>query len=143
MPTRPIKITSADTSDGSLQLSDRGHTIAEGGDTILWQIGNGSGVESITAIQEKPDSTNIFSTAPHKKGRNWTGDIDPAAPPKAEYLYSIVWMAEDGSGPYTFDPKISIKPVGAPYTGKLISGFLGVLAFPYAVFLRSKRLRKK
>lgn len=139
MPTRPIKITAGNTSDGSLELSDHGHTEAEGGDTILWQIANKAGVGSITAIQEKPDSTDIFSTRPGKRGHNWVGVIDSGAAPKAEYLYSIVWMAEDGSGPYTFDPKISIKPTSGLVMTKLTSGLLGFLAFPYLVFLRKQR----
>lgn len=143
MPTRPIKITAGDPSNGSLTLSDHGHTVAEGGDTILWQIQNKSGVASITAIQEKPDSTNIFSTTPRKRGNNWMGVIDTAAAPEAEYLYSIVWMAEDGSGPYTFDPKITIKPTAGIAAGKLTSAFLGFLSFPYLVYLRKQKIRNQ
>ena len=138
MPTRPIKITSGNTADGSLQLSDRGHTEAEAGDTILWQIANKSGVGAITAIEEKSDSTDIFSSPPRKRGNNWVGVIDRAAPSKAEYQYSIVWTAEDGSGPYTFDPKITIKPTGLAL-GKLASGVLGVLSFPYWVYRRKQK----
>jgi hypothetical protein len=139
MPTRPIKIMAGNTADGSLQLSDRGHTVAEGGDTILWQIANKSGVASITAIEEKADSTNIFSEPPHKKGNNWVGVVDPEAPPKAEYVYSIVWMAGDGSGPYTFDPKITIKPAAGLVRERLASGLLAFLAFPYWVYRRRQR----
>jgi hypothetical protein len=110
MATRPIKITASNSSNGSLTLDDHGHTTAKPGDTILWQIGNDSGVDSIISIQEKYGSTNIFLTPPYKQGNNWRGDIDPHVPLYTVYLYSITWLAKDGSGSHKFDPIISIKP---------------------------------
>jgi hypothetical protein len=108
MPTRVISIEGCNPSTGYLDLSDHGHTEAAAGDTILWQIKQGSGVDSITAIQPKSPSNNFWSSPPHRQGNNWTGDINSTDPINDEYVYSITWT---GKGkPHVFDPKISIKP---------------------------------
>ena len=140
MPTRPIKITGSNTSDGSLVLPNRGHTPADAGDTILWQIGNRSGVRSIQSIQEKRGSTDIFSAPPRRHGSNWQGDINPAAPALARYIYSITWLADDGSGPHIHDPIISIRP---RTTSKVLLT-VALLAFTVAVGIYTyKFLHKK
>ena len=108
MPTRVISIEGSDPLTGHLDLSDHGHTPADAGDTIQWQIKHGSGVDSITAIQPKSPSNNFWSSPPHSQGNNWTGDINSAAPNYDEYLYSITWTGNGNS--HVFDPKISIKP---------------------------------
>lgn len=108
MATRVIRIKGSDPSTGNLDLSDHGHTPARAGDTIIWQIAQDSGVDSIISIQEKSGSANIWSTLPHPRGNNWTGDINSAAPAYAVYIYSITWAK--GSNSYICDPIIAIKP---------------------------------
>jgi hypothetical protein len=107
MATRVIAIMKG-YPDGKLKLSDRGHTIAKRGDTILWQIDPDSEVDCIISIQEKSGSTNIFPIPPHAQGNNWTGDISSTVPDCTIYVYSITWS--NGSVTHVFDPIISIKP---------------------------------
>ena len=60
MANRPITITNSNTANGSLTLSDQGNTNVDPGDTVIWIIGQGSGVESIDAITDYPNSTDVF-----------------------------------------------------------------------------------
>ena len=112
MADRPITITASNSSDCSLTLSDHGNTNVDPGDTVLWIIAPGSGVEAITAITMKssPPSTNIFSTAPHQVGNsaNWKGTVDSGAADGSEYIYSISWNV-NGGGSCVFDPKIIVN----------------------------------
>ncbi|MCW3109332.1 MAG: hypothetical protein JWQ09_3838 [Segetibacter sp.] len=142
MPTRPIKIIGSNTSTGNLELDDHGHTIANPGDTILWQIQNTSGVESIISIQEKSASANIWSTPPHAQGNIWTGEISSIAPAGAIYNYSIAWLAKGAGGAHIYDPIISIKPSGLHFIAKLVTAFLVLLGFSYLMHLRMKRKKK-
>jgi hypothetical protein len=110
MSTRVIKITGSDSTNGSLDLDDGGHTRAKAGDTIKWDIGQHSGVYSIVSIQEKSGSTDIWSTPPRQQGNHWEGQIDSGAADCDVYVYSITWKASEKEDPLTFDPIISIKP---------------------------------
>jgi outer membrane receptor for ferrienterochelin and colicin len=49
MANRPITIQGINP-DNTLILSDNGNTVASRGDTITWNIGNNSGVTSITEL---------------------------------------------------------------------------------------------
>lgn len=115
MATRPITITDSDPSTGRLELSDRGHTPADAGDTILWHIGQDSGVYSITSIEEKDNSDEIFSPGyPRPQGVNWRGEIRRTAPVGAVYRYSIWWKPSQKAEAIRHDPIISIRPRLSP-----------------------------
>ncbi len=109
MATLVIFIKGVDP-DGLLELSDRGHTKARPGDTIMWQIDQHSGVESITSIEGKKYSTNIFSSGPFQQGRNWKGEISSNANDNDIFLYSILWKGEEKDEVHKHDPIISIRP---------------------------------
>lgn len=109
MANHRIKIKGIN-SDGTLKLSDGGYTAASKKDKVTWHISHDSGVSSITSIDKKPSSPEIFSTHPHKKGKNWQGVISSTAPDYSVYDYSISWLADDESVPHLYDPKISVKP---------------------------------
>ena len=108
----PITITASNSSDVTLTLSDHGNTNVDPGESVLWHIGQNSGVESITSITKKASSVDIFSTAPHQDGSgnspNWKGVVSLTSA-GSEYYYSIFWLAADGSGTHEFDPKISVN----------------------------------
>ncbi len=144
MPTRPIKITGSNSSTGSLKLSDHGHTVATPGDTILWQIGRHSGVDSITLIEEKKSSYDIFSRDPEPQGRNWTGEISSTAPGGAEYRYSIYWKASENGPVKKHDPIISIRPSFSPIIRviKLIIKVFLILFVISLFFWRKKKSSK-
>ena len=110
MPTRPIKIIGSDTSTGKLVLDDKEHTEVDPGDSILWQISQHSGVDSIISIKEKSSSANIWENPPRKRGANWVGDISSKAPRSAEYVYAIYWKDSQKGQEHEHDPKISIRP---------------------------------
>jgi hypothetical protein len=110
MATRPIKITGSNATTGSLTLDDLGHTRADAGDMILWQIANQSNVHSIVAITEKKASPNFWSTSPRAQGANWQGNISSTARVGDRYVYSIHWRASEDGPVLTHDPILSIKP---------------------------------
>ncbi len=105
----PIRITGSDKTTGQLTLSDRGRTEADPGETIIWQIANGSNVHSIVAIEQK-SGTNFWSSPPGPRGANWQGTISTEAKEKEEYEYLIRWIASDDGREYKHDPIISIRP---------------------------------
>jgi len=109
MPNRPITILGVN-SDNSLELSDRGNTVANPGDTITWHIGHNSNVTSITSILPKAGSANVFNPVPGPlaNSSNWQGTIDPAINSATEEDYSIGYTTT--SGGYVFDPKIQVNP---------------------------------
>ncbi len=139
MPNRPITISASDSSDGKLTLSDRGHTKASRGDSVSWHIGNNSGVDSITSIQKKPGSIEIFSIPPRRQGTNWKGQISSTAPVNAEYEYSIFWLADGKSGQNEYDPKISVKPSTLLFKKKSTLFSLALFGLLSLVFLRRNK----
>jgi hypothetical protein len=98
--------------DNSLILSDKGQTNVDPGDTVTWLLGPNSGVESITAITKKEDSTNVFKPEPAPVGgsKNWAGTVDPFVPKGSEELYNILWKADGEDVINIFDPKIQVNP---------------------------------
>lgn len=113
MANRPINITGSNTSTGALTLSDNGNTNVDPGDTVQWLIGNNSGVGSIDAITDYPNSTDVFNPDPAPIGNgnaNWQGTVNPNIARGAEETYSIQWTPAGGGGPYTYDPKIQVNP---------------------------------
>lgn len=119
-----IIVLDSDTSNGNLELSDKGKPIVvKENEVVTWIIHPDSGVESITAIPVKPGSTNIFTTGPGRLGRskNWQGRIGKGFKDSGvKFLeeksgekfileeYSIVWKDSDGNK-YTFDPQLKIN----------------------------------
>ncbi len=111
-----IKITGSNSVTGVLTLDDHGLTHAGRGEQITWRLERNCGVASIEEISVKPSppgppSTNIWSTMPRRDGgsTNWKGAISASAAGGAEWNYLIKWIADDGSGEHTFDPKIIVN----------------------------------
>jgi hypothetical protein len=134
MATRPIKITASNEITGWLQLDDHGHTHAEAGDTIQWQISNHSGVYSIVTITKKSGS-NFWSIQPHAQGANWKGTISLTAQVFDQYVYSIHWKASENGPVLIHDPIISIKPSVLRVISIISIAILGIFAIK---FLRKK-----
>jgi hypothetical protein len=105
-----IKILKSDTSTGDLTLSDHGNTNARKGEVITWKIGPHSGVDSITAITVKPNSTNVFSSGPAKLGNssNWQGKIKTEMEIPIDEDYNIYWNDSSGVN-HCYDPRISVN----------------------------------
>ena len=112
MANRPITITGSNPATGSLTLSDNGNTNVDPGDTVTWLIGQNSGVATINAVSDYPNSTDVFNPDPAPVGNstNWQGTVNPGIAPGSEETYFIQWTASNGGGPYTYDPKIQVNP---------------------------------
>jgi hypothetical protein len=114
MANRPITIVGSNTSTGALTLSDQGKTNVDPGDTVTWLIGQNSGVQSVTAVTDYPNSTDVFNPDPAKMGSgnsaNWQGTVNPNIAKGSEETYYIQWTAENGGGSFTYDPKIQVNP---------------------------------
>lgn len=110
MANRPINIEGIN-ADNSLQMSDRGRTTARPGDTVTWMIDPQSGVESITAIAEKPNSPNVFDPDPAPVGdsSNWQGTVRQVDT-RTEEEYTISYTKTNGGGTFEFDPIIQVNP---------------------------------
>jgi hypothetical protein len=106
-----IHIESGNPSDGSLQLSDNGHTNAHKGADVNWHIDDAD-ITSIR-IEAKSGSPNIWSTFPAERGNRWTGETSLGAPDNAQWKYSIIWTSS-GGGTHTHDPIIAIRPTKSP-----------------------------
>ncbi|HVG17382.1 MAG TPA: hypothetical protein VM935_20580 [Chitinophagaceae bacterium] len=100
--------------NGTLELSDRGHTKAKKGNAIKWKIRDRSDkhsieVASIECIELKEGSDDIFSSSPHRDGDTWKATIDRTAAAYDASDYAIKWKDCKGNE-YTHDPKISVLP---------------------------------
>lgn len=105
--THKIKIKQG-SADGSLDLSDGGHTFAKNKDFISWTIKNNTDVTSIEKI-EKKSGDDIFKTLPHFNGGDWIAEIKDDLPKNCEWEYSITWNGKFGL--LVHDPKISVNPI--------------------------------
>ncbi|SMD46152.1 hypothetical protein SAMN00777080_4832 [Aquiflexum balticum DSM 16537] len=96
--------------NGSLDLSDKGKTEVDPGDTVTWKIGRRSGVKEITGIINNSE-INIFSEGPTRVGnsKNWEGTVDPNIPRGSEEEYEIAYTKTGSSANQMFDPKISVR----------------------------------
>lgn len=137
MATQVIKIKGSNPSNGDLNLSDHGHTRASEHDTIIWQIKNDSGVYSITHIEEKANSDNIFETPPYQEGDHWRGVISRSVHPGDEYKYSIFWKDSENSPEHEYDPKISIRPSLSVI--KIIVLLLALFSISYLIQISTKK----
>ena len=104
--THQIKIKQGN-ADGTLQLSDGGHTFAKNKDFVSWTIKKDIEVTSIEKI-EKKSGDDIFKTPPHPNGGDWIAEIKDGLPKDSVYEYSITWNGKFGR--QVFDPKISVNP---------------------------------
>lgn len=141
MPTKVIKIESGVPSSGYLYLSDHGHTRAANHDTIIWQIKNNSNVYSITRIEEKLNSTNIFESDPYPEGNHWRGDISGSAHSGDVCEYSIFWKDSEDGPEYEYDPKISIRPSFSPLVQiiALVFALFGISYFIQLILQKEKK----
>ena len=113
MPQNHTITIEAIEANDELKLSDRGKTDAGPGDTITWVIKNKSGVASITGIDAKPGSNEVFISPPTQIGgsTNWKGTIKN----KDQFNgittedYTINYTKESG-GAFSYDPKIQVNP---------------------------------
>lgn len=112
-----IIILESDISNGNLTLSDKGESYVSKNEVVTWIVHPDSGVESITAIPVKPDSTNVFTTGPCQLGnsKNWQGRIrtdfkrkSKDEPEQIVEEYDIKWKDSDGEE-YTYDPKLKVN----------------------------------
>lgn len=105
-----INITGSDPNNGNLTLSDHGNSSVSRGEVVTWTIRPHSGVDSITAITVKPNSTNVFGSGPAKLGNssNWQGKIKAELEIPTEEEYNIDWKDSEGTT-RTFDPKLSVN----------------------------------
>ena len=111
MANRPITIEGIN-SDGTLDLSDKGITKVDRGDTVTWKIGRKSGVAAITGIIKKPGTTDIFAPndpAPVESSSHWQGTVNPEIPPNSEEIYTINYTKVEGNEGGSFDPKIQVN----------------------------------
>ena len=104
-----IKILNGDETTQKLQLSDHGHSWVPKGRRVIWKIAEDSNVASIQNIVVNRGA-EIFSELPARKKSKWKAKIAQGANDYAQCKYSIFWNATDGTGPYEYDPKISVKP---------------------------------
>lgn len=106
-----IEIYNGSTSTKKLDLSDHGHSWVSKGRRVIWKIADpeNSNVASIENIVVDRGA-EIFSELPARKKAKWKAKIAKDADDYAECKYSIFWKATDGTGPYEFDPKISVNP---------------------------------
>lgn len=106
-----ITITGSDTSNGTLTLSDNGTTSANRGQIVTWIIGPNSGVQSIDAINNDSNSTDVFNPDPAPVGgnsTNWQGTVNPNLAIPAEEDYTITWTDPSGVQ-HSYDPKIQVN----------------------------------
>ena len=110
MANRPITIEGINPADNSLILSDNGNTTANLGDTITWNIGNNSGVASITGIIDDSD-IDIFSPDPsvQPNSSSWQGTVNPNLAVPTEEIYHITYTRTGSDEIYKHDPKIQVN----------------------------------
>ena len=91
--------------------SSNGNGAAEKNWSVRWKVKRDISVQSITGIQQKDNSTNIFTDHPPRMhdSRTWRATVDSNAPDYAVYRYSILWKDSNGND-QTEDPIISINP---------------------------------
>jgi hypothetical protein len=109
MANRPITIQGINP-DNTLILSDNGNTVASRGDTITWNIGNNSGVTSITGIIDN-SAVDIFSPDPslQPNSSSWQGTVNPNLAIPTEEDYTIAFTRTGENETLKYDPKIQVN----------------------------------
>jgi hypothetical protein len=134
--------------DGSLDFkvngrhSNNGNGSAEKNWSVRWKVKRDISVQSITNIQRKSNSPDIFTQHPPRMrdSRRWNAKVDSTASDYVEYHYSIFWKGMDGLV-HEEDPIISINPSTSFFdiTKVLLFAATAVLAFLTLQFLRKNR----
>lgn len=120
-----IYVTAADTTTGTLTLSDNGvTTILDHGadiDSVFWIVNdNIPNIQAITGINLEsnvPGNTNIFSGGPNpitlmegqKSAWGATFAVGGTVPVNSVEVYSISWKDTDNKN-HTYDPKMVVNP---------------------------------
>lgn len=104
-----INITDSNPSNGDLTLSDKGKTVVEKTDSVVWKVKNKSGVKKIINIVNKEGSPNVFKPDPAPNGNSniWEGNIDKSITKTTTEDYNIEWEDDDGKM-HLYDPKIQV-----------------------------------
>ena len=147
MPKRKFVIKSGNTSNGDLEITDRGNTDARENYVIVWKVKPDSNIDSVTSIDLKTQpNSKIFKSleaTDSPENKRWKGVVKKNAPP-GDYLYSIFWNTNPPAPvPYKYDPKIAIKPPGA-VTRLIPTGLLllaGIVSL-YLIFSTRKKNRE-
>ena len=111
MANHPITIEGIN-ADGTLDLSDKGITKVDGGDTVTWKIGNKSGVAVITGIIRKPGTIDLFAPndpAPVGGSTHWQGIVNEKVERDSVEDYTIDYIKVEGNERGSFDPKIQVN----------------------------------
>jgi hypothetical protein len=136
-----IHIKSGNPTNGSLDLSDTGHSYVARFTRITWVIDDNSNVGSIKDIGKKKGSPSIFILAPTRKGSNWTGKV--VFVPQLDYQYYITWTEKGNGNSHTYDPKISVKPRPLMFIGLLIIVFAVFFASRFIIIQIEKKYQRK
>ncbi len=95
----------SDTGEGTDQLEVN----ADPGDVIIWRATSIDQSDTVSLDQFiDKDGVNIFSEGPGPSNGLWRGVIGNY-PPGTEESYTFVFSI-NGSGQYSWDPKLRIKP---------------------------------
>jgi hypothetical protein len=134
--------------DGSLDFkvngrhSNNGNGSAQRNWSVRWKVKRDIAVKSITGIQRKDNSPDIFTQHPPRMQdpRRWKAKVDSTVSDYTDYHYSILWKDIEG-GDHTHDPIISINPSTSFFdiTKVLLFAATAVLAFLTLQFLRKNR----
>jgi hypothetical protein len=122
--------------------SNNGNGSAEKNWSVRWKVKRGIAVKSITDIQKKNASPDIFIQNPPRMqdSRRWKAKVDSTVNDYTDYHYSILWKDID-EGDHTHDPIISIKPSESFFdiTKVVLFAATAVLALLTLQFLRKNR----
>jgi hypothetical protein len=117
MAVETIKISKQANGTGLYLTDNEGHagdntitTIVKPGDTVIWQLVPGGGIDKINGITEKTGSADIFSSDPAPidpldPTTAWQGIVSESATGKE--AYSIMYTIGDTG--YTDDPELELK----------------------------------
>jgi hypothetical protein len=122
--------------------SNNGNGSAEKNWSVRWKVKRDIAVKSITGIQRKENSPDIFTQHPPRMHdpRRWKAKVDSTVSDYTDYHYSILWKDIDERD-HTHDPIISINPSTSFFdiTKVLLLAATAVLAFFTLQFLRKNR----
>ncbi|ELR68919.1 hypothetical protein C900_05612 [Fulvivirga imtechensis AK7] len=113
MATETIKISKQSTGTGLYLEDNEGHagdntitTTVDPGDTVVWKLKDGGGIDEITNIYAKSTSQDIFSSDPVKQSDgSWKGTVSSSA--TGSESYSIDYKI--GGTEYTDDPELKVN----------------------------------
>jgi hypothetical protein len=135
-----VQLGRGNTNTHRVDLPHGGHTLADKGDVVNWEVKKGSNVHAFR-IEVKSDPSNIWSRSPQRvDDRNWEGELRSDAPDHAQYRYSIHWR-EAGGPEHPHDPIISIRP--GTFHDLVIQIVAAILAALFGFFAVKAFIKKK